>query len=509
MPPQAPAADGGIAATEVPSAGVRAGEEDRRTSVFLRRLVFTLVSVSAITLAMWATESPDVVAVLPYFFVAITLQFLPMFWPGDADAFSPAALPALLFGPELVGEALRAIRSGSVEVAFLSGLPPSMRVELVQRVLAMWILSSVAYILGFYLGVGRRRVAGIFPKVTGLVWDKNRLTIASGFCFAMFLFAYTFFQSRVSSSVADVTSLAQGKAVWREDPTMSWMGRSILLGFIPLLFLVAAVSERPTWRRVLFAGTFSLVMALLATRLGQRGYGFMFGLSCLIVVHNVYRRFKIGVLAALACIALIVFNIMGDWRRGEVDEGPTTSLRGPLASRPTAPERVLFAYAGDRNRLSVLATVMYYVPDRQDYFLGESYVALLAAPIPKWIWPEKQDYFKWRDASIVGNLHGIPAPVPIHGVLYANFSWAGVAIGMFLWGLFQRGLYQWLQESRKDKSRALLYSGMVLYLAPSSLALASTLQYVVPIWLIIKFAGRRPRPAALPRRDVVARGATT
>lgn len=505
----APALAGDVAteAADQPRGGVRAAEEDRKTSVFLRRLVFTLVSITAIVWAMWSTDSPDVVAVLPYFFVAITLQLLPMFWPTEADAFSPAALPALLFAPELIGEALRAIRSGTVEVAFLSGLPPSMRVELVQRVLAMWILSSLAYILGFYSGVGRRGVAKIFPKVRGLLWDRNRLAVASAFCLTAFVLAYAFFQSRVSSSVADVTSLAAGKAVWRDDPTMSWMGRSILLGFIPLLFLVASVSERPSVRRVVMAGAVCLVMALLATRLGQRGYGFMFGLSCLIIVHNVYKRFKIGVLTALAFAALISFNVMGEWRRGD-DEGGA-AVRTPFTARAFSPDQALFAYASDRNRISVLATVMYYIPDRQDYFLGESYLALLAAPIPKWIWPEKETFFKWRDSAIVGNLHGIPAPTPIHGVLYANFSWAGVGIGMFLWGLFQRGLYQWLQENRQDKSRALLYSGMVLYLAPSSLALASTLQYVVPIWLIIKFAGRRPRPAALPRPELVARGAAT
>jgi hypothetical protein len=152
------------------------------------------------------------------------------------------------------------------------------------------------------------------------------------------------------------------------------------------------------------------------------------------------------------------------------------------------------SYASDRNRIAVQATVMFYIPERNDYLLGESYLALLAAPIPKWIWPEKDAIFRWRDSAIVGTLHGIPGPTQIHGVMYANFGWIGAAVGMFLWGLFQRGLYDWLLEARTDGNRALLYASMLLYLAPSNLALAMALQYVLPIWVILKFAGRPPRP---------------
>ena len=80
----------------------------------------------------------------------------------------------------------------------------------------------------------------------------------------------------------------------------------------------------------------------------------------------------------------------------------------------------------------------------------------------------------WSDAGIVVRLRGIPGPTPMQGVLYANFSWTGVVVGMFLWGLFQRGMYEWLLEGHKDKNRAVMYSGMVLYVAPATIALTRT-----------------------------------
>ena len=494
---------GGDTEAGPPEREVDGREAANPSTVFIRRLVFCVVVAACAGLALWSNDSPDVGTLLPYFFVAITLQFLPMFWPADADAFAPAALPALLIGPELIAELLRAIRVGSVDIVFLDGLPPATRVELVQKVLILWILSSSTYLAGYYLGFGRGRIATIFPRVGGMVWNKPRLQLASAVCLAAFLVAYTFFQTRVDASLTDVTALAEGKAVWREDPTTSWMGRGVLLGGIPLLFLVASVAAKPTTFRVLFAAGACALMALLETRLGQRGYAFSFVLSCMIVVHNVHKRFKIGVLMTLGFAALIAFNIMGEWRRGEPDSAVS---RTPYAARVLAPDEAILSFASDRNRLSVLGAVMHYIPERRDYLMGESYVALFAAPIPKWIWPEKDDYFKWRDSAIAGNLHGIPGPTPMQGVFYANFSWIGVAVGMFLWGLFQRGLYEWLLKDQFDKNAALLYSGMVLYLAPSNLAMASTLQYVVPMWIIIKFAGRRlggvrirlPRAQATP-----------
>ena len=164
------------------------------------------------------------------------------------------------------------------------------------------------------------------------------------------------------------------------------------------------------------------------------------------------------------------------------------------------------SHASDRNRIAIMATVMYHIPERQDYLLGESYIALLAAPIPKWIWPEKEVVFRWRDSSIAGTLAEIPGPTPMPSVLYANFSWIGALIGMFLWGLFQRGMYEWLSEERTDKNRALLYATMVMTIVPSNLSLAMALQYVLPIWLILRFAGR---PAKKQQTAISARSPGT
>lgn len=491
------------AATATEGAASIEAESERQAKVSVRRVIVAVVSLVLMGAGIWANESSDIAGLLPFFFVASLLQVLPMFWPTDADPFAPPAVAALLFGPELLGETFSAIASGAVRYPYLEELPSWVRVELIQKALTLWILSHAFYLFGYYLGYGRKRVANALPSVLGVQWHRGRLQLISAACLGVFVLTYAFFQNRIQADFTDFTALAAGKAVWRDDPSLTWLGRGILLGFIPFLFWIASAAEKPSVRNALVVGIPCLLVALLTSRLGQRGYALLFGMSALIVIHNVYRPFKLRTLAALALVAMMANEVMGEWRGRDIN---------PDAERPTmatrfTPDRVLTSYASDRNRLPVIATVMFYIPDRQDYLLGQSFAALIAAPIPKWIWPGKQDYFKWRDSALVGNLHGIPAPTPLNGVLYANFSWVGAAIGMFLWGLFHRGLYEWLLRNRKDKNQAMLYSALVLYFSPSSLAMASVLQYVLPTWLIIRFVAKRmhrpaltPTPALAPRQ---------
>ena len=76
-------------------------------------------------------------------------------------------------------------------------------------------------------------------------------------------------------------------------------------------------------------------------------------------------------------------------------------------------------------------------------------------------------------------------------------------------GQFQRGLYHWLLKAGDDPSRVLLYATMVLYVAPSNLAFAMMLQYVLPIWVILRFIGTRAAPTAEDPHRPASQGTPT
>jgi hypothetical protein len=89
-----------------------------------------------------------------------------------------------------------------------------------------------------------------------------------------------------------------------------------------------------------------------------------------------------------------------------------------------------------------------------------------------------------------------PVPVPYLGLLYSNFSWVGIVIGMFLWGALQRGLYEWLVAAGPDPSVALLYANLAFVQSPTIFGFQQVIQFGIPIYLILLFVGLRARTKA-------------
>ena len=473
--------------------------------------IFAVVVVLVIGLAVALIDDYALQDVAPYFVVAIALQALPFIVRPEPDPFEPAGLSSVHNFLALVPAFTSFIAQGGVSIILLPHVSGRAKVELLQTVLLAYSLASVSYFAGYYMRAGKR-MARIFPNVTGGEWDRTRLILVSAVCFAAFVPAYAYFQARVGASITDITALRAGKQVWRDDATMSWLMRGVGLGFIPALLFITLNFPRVRLARAAATAFLLFVIGFLSTRLGQRGTAIFFVLNALIVVHYLGRRIPILVLAFCAFALMTVSNILGAYRANP--DQFTASGPGPVTS--ISATQTLVDHEDDRARLAAMAVVFHFFPERVDYALGGSWGPLLTAPIPRWLWPEKGKLFVWRDTNIVLELVGAPIPVPFMGVLYANFGWLGIVAGMMLWGMFQRGLYEWLLANQKDRGTVVLYSFIVVYFTPTMLQLSGTIGFVLPLWVALKFMRKKqlakkgalplrasPRPAGLlPARDV-------
>ncbi len=425
--------------------------------------------------------------VAPYFLIAIALQILPFVVRQKPDPFEPAGLASVHNLLALLPAFIAFVVNRNVSISLLPYVSGRARIELIQTVLIAYSVGTLSFFLGYYQKLGTK-FARIYPKVGGSEWHRSRLVIVSVVCFGLFIAAYVYFQIKVGTSITDITKLAAGKAVWRDDVTMSWLMRGIGLGFIPTVLYIALNFPRIKLGRAIATGALLFVVGFLSMRTGQRGPTVFFVLNALIVVHYLGRKIPIGVLAVLGFFLLVVTNVLGEYRRNpdalNVTSGPT-----PTANLNAAD--TLVEHDEDRARLAAMAVVFHYFPDRKDFVMGESWGPLLVAPIPRWLWPEKSDLFKWRDTNIVKELVGAPIPVPYLGLLYANFSWIGIVLGMSLWGLVQRGMYEWLLANQKDRSVVVLYSFVVVYFTPTMLQLSGTIGYVLPLWVALRFMRKK------------------
>lgn len=466
------------------------GIADAKTSY--RRLFVLLGGGILLTAALSATQHNDMQHFVPGFMLGIFLCFLPAFWSKDSDLAEPPAINGILNGLGLTASFVSCLFAGRVEYSLLPFVPLNERDDLTYRVLSAFFFGTLFYYIGYYSGAGKH-LRSYFPQVHGLRWNWGRFLVVTVICVSVFVICYAYFQNKMDSPIYDITQLAKGKNVWRNDPTLTWMQRGILLGFIPALFLFPYLLSRKKNIGVFVTILLLGFVGVLVTRLGQRGTFFLNAMALLIFFHYLQKRVPVTVFIALWFVVIICVSVLGEWR----SDPESVGRQRPLIERILHPLESLGEHEADRHRLGALGVAFHVFPKYRDYLWGESWYAILVSPIPRWIWPEKVNMFMWRDTAIISNLTGAPVPMPLIGILYVNFSWGGILVGMALWGLFHRALYEWLLLSlpTRDINVIMLYALILLYFGPSMLQLASAIQYVLPAWLILKFIGSRSRPS--------------
>ncbi len=470
--------------------------------VVVRIAVFLFAFLGVSVYLMSGIKDVELQEVTPYFLVAIALQFIPFLVRTTPEGFEPASLASFMTLMALIPGLTAYLANGSVQLNLLPQVSGRTRVELVQTVMIAYSVGTVAYLAGYYQGLGTRlRLWRIFPDVAGGTWRRQRFFHVCAVGAAIFLPAYAYFQSKVGVSLTDFTHLAAGKAVWRTSANGALLLRATAIGFVPIILLVALNFPSFRWGRAIGTLALMVVVSLLTVRIGQRGTAVYCLLNALIIIHFLGRRIPISVLAVIGFLVMVGMNLLGEYRTTR-DDQYTASQVGPTANFDVT--TTLAEHEDDRERISSMAVVFYFFPERKDYLLGESWGPVLTTFIPRVLWPEKTYSFMWRETTIIPQLVGAPMPVNYLGLLYANFSWLGVLFGMYGWGAFQRALYEWLLRSSKDRSVVVLYSFAVLYAGPTLLQISGAVGFILPVYVAIRYMRRAPPKA---KTQIVARPA--
>ena len=462
----------------------------------LSRILRLLAVLGTCALAVsLLTDDPSVRVVAPLFALLLGAQLFPLLRGERADLFEPCTFVGVYSAFGTVASIAAFSTHGSLSLQFLEGLPPDETLALVIQVLVWSIIGIVAYYLGYYHPRWGGRLARLVPDPAGAVWSRWRLHFVCFGLLAAFVAAYGFFQARVGVALTDATQLAAGKAAWRDDASLSWMGRGIQFGFLASFLYLVATGARRGWKSSLAPVLLVVLNAWLVSRVGQRGLYLYPVLAALGIFHYTRRRIPVALFVGLLLVALPLSNIQLMWR---TQPGQDVQARESFAQAAADPAESLAFHESERQRFSVLALVFYAFPNQHDHLLGETYAGLVASFIPRWLWTDKADYFVWRDTSIVPNLVGARTPTSFLGVLYVNWSYPGIILGMILWGVFQRATYVALQRAPSDPGSTLLYMMSLVFLQPTMLGISSAIQYLLPAYVALRFIGwpRRGRPGS-------------
>jgi hypothetical protein len=451
-----------------------------------RRLVFLFLGVVLIV-PPELVATPILEPVIRPLVLLLLLQLAPVLWPFDPDIFSPAAYSGLTAAIATISWLAAILVNGEVPLKWVTLTRGQDAALVARKVFLALSIGFAAYYIAFH-SPAATRLRRLFPRVHGLVWNRRRLRFVYLVAGLAFLAAYGAFQSRLGIPILDFTQLGLGKQVWHEDPSLSWMLRGIEIGFLPvLIFCSGRFAEARGPRSLVAPAAALLAIGLLVLRVGQRGSTAAVIVVVLVMFHYHRRRLSPSMLIAICFVALTIGNVTLSWRLAPHAEERSFAF----LDRASDPIRLLADHEDERTRFSALAVIVTEFPDNYPYLMGQSWTSIAAALIPRWIWPDKVNHFEWQDDRIMTRLRGSPVPTPAIGTFYANFSWPGIVFGMMALGLVHRALYEWLRAANGDRNVVLLYSAMLVYFGPSTLNLSTCLQYVLPLWMIVRFAGQR------------------
>lgn len=186
--------------------------------------------------------------------------------------------------------------------------------------------------------------------------------------------------------------------------------------------------------------------------------------------------------------------------------------RRGLLRDPVETVRSSFDLMGSRTaQLGLFAHVVHRTPEAVPYWGGETYGALAAGFVPRFVWRDKPtkelgQRFGHRYAVISPRDHSTSVNLPQMVEMFANFGPLGVLLGMAALGV----LYRWAQ-AKLDRFGAgegttvigaVVFSELVNLESDFSLVFGGLLQTAAVLWLALRLFSApgeraRPRPRAL------------
>ena len=409
------------------------------------------------------------------------------------DPFEPIVLFALAYGVMFV------VRPAAmIAEHHLAWDGPSFSTDVsgtFSKMLVLALLGAVAFVAAYETSAGRRLVSGwrglgelATPRVIAVALVTGGVGVAS---FIAFL---------VSSSdgMSSFSLIFRGRSAELSKDvagTTFYFWYAFFLLVPATLVLVAVGLERRRKLLVLAGLAFGALFLLRTVPLGARiailpllGGAFVF------FYLRRSRRPSVVVLAALALVALLGSAFLSDLRgRGTRGESVAQTV-----VRATRPHRIVSPLVSgpDTEMAPVLAAALTQIPSKLHYTYGQTIVGdLVARPIPRALWSDKPQ--PPRD-KLIGSLwpterKDINPEFSVLLYFFWDFGIPGVAVGMLLFGVGARALFEYFRSYRHSTAVQLLYSlalwFVVIGLRNSPVDTFVQLVFVVvPAWLAVRLS---------------------
>jgi hypothetical protein len=206
----------------------------------------------------------------------------------------------------------------------------------------------------------------------------------------------------------------------------------------------------------------ALIIACLAVGLVPSGHRLMaiVSLSPPIILVALKKNLRVPAfpLVVLLSVAFLVLVGLRDVNSPAYHGGAWTSVEQSLSHPDIAISQTLVG--ADTEMIDAFALELRVVPNQLPYHHFSSITTLVAAAVPRALWPAKPPPADGvLDAYLFGvTEHDASAAFSIMGSLYYDSGWLGVLIGFFALGWSLRRLVDWFVRNRNDPLAQAIYA---------------------------------------------------
>ena len=406
------------------------------------------------------------------------------------DPFEPIVLFVLAYGTMFVARPAHMLLTGSLSyggVDLRAAFPVAC---------ALALVGGTAFVCGYELGAGaalaRRLPAPREVSTRGAVPWVAVLTAISASLLVLVLSRSTGLSGIRRLFEGRVYDLAESSA----HSSYLWFGIRLVVPAAICLFALALRERRRSL--IVLAAAVTALSLLVTLPLGNRVFLLPL-LGAFFVLPYLSRDRRPGplLLAAVALAAILVSFAIGVLRDPDRKAQAGTEVMTVLREPHTLLDPILVG--NDAEMAPVLAGALTAIPDPLGYRYGRAtFGEIVIRPIPREFWGGKPTA---PDEKIVAEvwpgLAGIFHPVFTPLIfLYWDFGIVGVFLGMALFGVASRSLYEWFVRSRGAFAAQVIFATALWYVViavrnhPAE-TLALSVFVLGPLVVLERISGRR------------------
>jgi hypothetical protein len=410
------------------------------------------------------------------------------------DPFEPIVLFAVAYGVMFVARPASMIATGDL---VYEGPRTALNVSnTFSEMLLVAFVGALAFVVGYELHAGGR-LASLLRGFDEL--DLRRAVAPAVIVAAIGASSFLLFLAS-SEGLSTVTLMFRGRSselAAIAENTSFYVWYSFFLLVPASLILLVAGLERRNKALIVTALALGALFMLRTIPVGGRiaALPFFGGLLVLYYLRRSARPSPLT-LVVLAAVALVTSSFLSDLR-GRATRDDTvaeTFVRATKPSRIASP----FLAGPDSEMAPVLSAALGVIPERLSYTHGSSIFGdLISRPVPRALWSDKPR--PPRDELIaalwpIESQRGTVNP-EFSALLYFywDFGVLGVAVGLLLYGVGARLLYEYFLRHRSSLAVQVLYSIALWFVVigvRNSLVdtIVQAAFIVFPAWLIFRIA---------------------